>query len=80
MRRFSTAATVSGSVILLCLAGVVRINWDIRLLALVFGLLLLAAAVIVFVCDCVLRAGALSLTVGLAWACHILQALIFVKI
>ena len=50
----------------------VNINWDIRLLALVFGLLPLAAAVIVIVCDRVLQAVALFLTVGLAWACCLL--------
>ena len=55
----------------------VRINWDIRLLALVFGLLPLVSVVIVLVLDRVLRAGSLLLTAGLAWACRLLQALLF---
>ena len=50
------------------------------MLDLVFGLLLLAALVIVLVCDRVLRAGALLLTVGLDWACHLLRALFFANI
>ena len=41
---------------------------------------MLAALVIVFVCDRVLRAGALLLTVGLVWACRILRALCFANI
>ena len=55
----------------------VCINLDICFLGFVFGMLPLAAAVIVLVRDCVLRAGALLLTVGLAWACRLLQALLF---
>ena len=77
MRRCSTAAAFSGRVILLRLAGVARVNWDIRFLDTVFGLLPLAASVIVLVCDRVLRSGAMLLTVGLAWACHLLRALCF---
>ena len=71
------AAAFSGRVVLLCLAGVVLVNWDIRLLALVFGLLPLVASVIVLVYDRVLRYGALLLTVSLAWACCLLRALFF---
>ena len=71
------ADALSGRVVLLRSAGVVRINWDIRLLALVFGLFPLAAAIVFLVRDCVLQAGALLLTVGLAWACRLLRALIF---
>ena len=76
-RRCSTAAAFSGRVVLLRLAGVVRINWDIRFLALVFGMLPLADAVIVLVYDRVLRAGALLLTVGIASVCRLLRALLF---
>ena len=71
------AAAFSDRVVLLRLAGVVRINREIRLLALVFCLLPLAAVVFVLVCDRVLRAGALLLTAGLAWACRLLRALLF---
>ena len=77
LRCSSTAATISVRVVLLRLSGVVRINFDIRFLDLVVGLDPLAAVVIVLICDRVLRAGALSLTVGLACACHLLRALIF---
>ena len=80
MRRCSTASAVSGRVVLLRLDGVVHINWGIHLMTLVFGLLPLAAAVIVLVCDCMFQAGALPLTVGLAWSCRLLRALIFVNI
>ena len=57
-----------------------RMNWYIRLLDLVFVLIPLAAAAIDLVCDRVLWAGALSLTVGLVWACRLLRALLFVNI
>ena len=67
-------------VFLLHLAGVARVNWDMRLLALVFGLPLLAVSAIVFVCDIVLRAGALFLTVGIVWSCRRLRALCFANI
>ena len=77
MRRCSTAAAVSGRVVLLCLADMVCINLDICFLGFVFGMLPLAAAVIVFVRNRVFRAGALLLTVGLAWECRLLRALIF---
>ena len=81
LRRCSTAAVVSVRVLLLRLAGLVCINYDIRLLALVVGLIPLAAAVvIVFVCDRVLQAGALSMTVGLACTCPLLRALLFLNI
>ena len=43
------AATFSDRVVLLHLAGVARVNWDMHLLALVFGLPLLAASAI-FLC------------------------------
>ena len=74
MRRSSTASAFSDSVVLLRLAGVARVNWDIRFLYLVFGLLLLAASVIVIVCDCLLRAGDLFLNVDIIWACRHLRA------
>ena len=77
MRRCSTVAAFSDRVVLLLLAGVARVNWYMRLLDLVFGLPLLAASAIVFVCDRVLRAGALFLTVDLVWACRRLHALCF---
>ena len=73
-------ATVSVRVVLLHLAGVFHINCDICLLYLVVGMIPLAAAFIFLVFDCVLRAGALLLTVCLAYACHLLRALLFVNI
>ena len=75
LRRSLMAAACSFCVILLHLAGVVSINCDSRLLALVEVLVLLA-----FVCGWVLRAGALSLTVGLACACRLLRILFLVII
>ena len=75
--RCSTAAAVSDRVVLLRFAGVARVNGDMRLLDLVFVLPLLSASAIVFVCDRVLRARALLLTVDLVWACRILRALCF---
>ena len=80
MRRSSTAAAVPDRVVLLRLAGVVHISCDIRLLDLVIGMVPLDAVFIVLVCDYVLGAGALLLTVGLACACRLLQALLFVNI
>ena len=77
MRRCSTAAVLSDRVVLLRLAGVARVNWDMQLLDIVFGLPLLAASDIVFVCDCVLKAGALLLAVDIVWACRRLHALCF---
>ena len=76
MRRCSTAAVFSDCVVLLRLTGVVSINWDICLLDFVFGLLPLAAVIIVLVHDHVLRAGAVLLTAGLSWACCLLRALL----
>ena len=73
------AATFSGRVVLLCLAGVARVNWGICLLDLVFGLLPLAASVIVLVCDCVLRDSVLLLNGSLVWACCLLRALFLLK-
>ena len=58
------ASPFSDRVVLLRLAGMVRVNWDIHVLALVFGLLPLAAVVIVLVWDRVLQAGALLPTAG----------------
>ena len=80
LRRCSTAAAFYDRFILLRFAGVSRVNWDMRLLDLVFGLLLLAASAIVLVCDRVLRASALLLTVDLVWAWHRLRALCFANI
>ena len=77
LRRCSTAAAFSERVVLLRLAGVARVNWDMRLLDLVFGLPLLDASDIVFVCDHLLRDGALLLTADLVWACRRLHALCF---
>ena len=77
MRRCSTADAFSDRIALLRLAGVARVNQDMRLLELVFGLPLLAAASIVFVCDHVLRADALLLNVNLVWACRRLRAFCF---
>ena len=70
------AATCSVCVVLLRLAGVVRIDRDSRLLDLVAGLVLLEAVVVFLVCDRVLRAGALSLTVGMACVCLLLRTLV----
>ena len=67
------AAACSVRIVLLRLAGVVCINCYSRLLDLMDVLFLLAAVAVALVCDRVLRAGALSLTVGLACACHLLQ-------
>ena len=53
---------------------VARVNWDIYLLDLVFGLLLLTASVIVLVCDRMFVAGAMLLIGGLALACPLLRA------
>ena len=78
--RSSTAAAFSVHVVLLRLAGVFRINCHIRFLFIVVGLIPLAAAFIVLVCDHVLQAGALSLTFGLACVCRLLRALLFVNI
>ena len=77
LRRCSTAAAFSDLIVLLRLSDVARVNWDMRLLDIVFGLPLLAASSIVFVCDRVLRAGALLLTVDIIWACRSLRALCF---
>ena len=63
------AAAFSDCVALLCLDGVTRVSWDMRLMDLVFGLILIDALAIVLVCDCVLWASALLLTVDLVWAC-----------
>ena len=57
-----------------------HINCDSRLLDLVDGLVLLAAVVVVLVCDRVLRTGALLLTVGLACARRLLRTLFLVII
>ena len=67
------ATTVYVCVVLLRLSGVVCINCDIRLLDIVVVLFPLAAVVIVLVCDRVLRASALSLTVGLACVCRLMR-------
>ena len=77
MRRCSTAAAVSDLVVLLRFSGVAHVNWDMRFLDLVSGLPLLAASAIVSVCDRVLQAGALFLTVNIVWACRRLRALCF---
>ena len=66
--------------VLLRLAGVVCINCDSLLIDLVDGLVLLEAVGVALVCDGVLRAGALSLTVGLACACRLLRTLFLVII
>ena len=73
-------ATCYVRVVLLRLAGVVHINYDSSLLDLVEGLVLLDAVAVVLVFDRVLRAGALSLTVGLACACRLLRTLFLVII
>ena len=80
LRRSSTSASFSACIVLLRLAGVVCINSDIRLVDLVVCLVPLTAVVIVLVCDCVLRYGALLLTVVLACACRLLPALLFLNI
>ena len=80
LRRCSTAIAFSGCIVLLRLAVVARVNWYMRLLDLVFGLPLLDASAIIFVCDRLLRAGALLLTIDLAWACRRLRALCFANI
>ena len=78
MRLSSISAAVYFRVVFLRFAGVVCINYDIRLLDIVVGLVYLAA-VVFLVCDCVLRAGALSLTVVIACVCCLLRAYLFVK-
>ena len=80
LRRCSTAVAFSDCVVLLRLAGVARVSWDMRLLDLVFGLFLMADSAIVLVCDRVLWAGALLLTVDLVWVCRLLRALCFSNI
>ena len=74
------AAACSVRIVLLRLDGVVHINCDSSLLNLVDGLVLQDALVVVLVCDQVLHAGALSLTVGLACACLLLWTLFLVII
>ena len=69
-----------GHLVLLRLAGVARLSWNMRFLDLVFGLILLAASAIVLLCDRVLRSGALLLTVNIVWAGHLLRALCFTNI
>ena len=73
-------AACSVCVVLLRLADVVYISCDSRLLYIVDGLVLLAAVVVVLVCDQVLPAGALLLTVGLACVCRLLRTLFLVII
>ena len=75
-----TAAACSVRVVLLRVDGVGCINCDSRVLALVDVLVLMAAGAAALVCDRVLRAGVLSLTVGLAFACRLLQSLVFLVI
>ena len=72
------AATCSVCVVLFHLAGVIRIECNSRLMDLVDGLVLLYDVAITLVCDQVLRAGALSLTVGMACAYRLLRTLFIV--
>ena len=65
---------------MLRLSDVVRVSWDMQLLDIVFGLLLLSASAIVLVCDRMLQAGALLLTVDLVWSCRLLRPLCFANI
>ena len=74
------ADACSPRVVLLRLAGVVRIDCDSCLLNLVDGLVLIDAVAVVLVYDQVLHTGALSLTVGLACACHLVRTLFLVII
>ena len=74
------AAACSVCFLLLRLAGVVHINYDSCLMALVDVLVLLATGASALVRDRVLHAGALSLTVGLACACRLLRILVLVII
>ena len=74
------AAASSVYIVLLQLAGIVRINCNSHLLDLLEAFALLAAVVVVLVCDQVLRAGALSLTFGLAYVCRLLRNLFLVII
>ena len=74
----ATACSVCN--VLLRLDCVVCINCDGRLLAHVDVLVLLANVVVALVCDQVMRAGALSLTVGMSCACHILRIFFLVII
>ena len=67
-------------VVLLRLDGDVCINRDSRLLDLVEVIFLLDAVSVALVCDWVLHAGTLSLTVGLACACCLLSILFLVII
>ena len=74
------AAACSVRVVLLRLAGVVRIDHDSCLLDCVDSLVLPDAVDVVLVCDRVLRAGALLLTVSLACACRLLRTLFLIII
>ena len=74
------ASACSVRVVLLRLAGDVRINCNSRLLDLVDVLVLLAAVAVALVCDQVFRSGALSLTVVLSCACCLLRILLLVII
>ena len=58
----------------------VSIDCDSCLLDLVDGLVLLDAVAVVLVCDQVLRASALSLTVGMDCGCRFLRTLFLVII
>ena len=60
--------------------GIGRINCNSRVLALMGVLVLLAAGAAALVRDQELRAGALSLTVGLAYSCRLLRSLVFLVI
>ena len=73
-------AACSACVVLLRLAGVVCINYEINFLDIVDSFVLLAAVVVVLVCDRVLQDGVLLPTVGLACACCLLRTLFFVII
>ena len=72
------ASACSVRVVLLRLAGDVRINCNSRLLDLVDVLVLLAAVAVALVYHRVLRAGALSMTVGMTCAFRLLRILFFV--
>ena len=80
LQRCSTVAAFYDRIVLLRLASVSCVNWDIRFLDLLFSLLLLAALAVVLLYDHVFQASALLLNVGLVWACRLLRSLCFANI
>ena len=80
LRCPSTAVACSVRIVLLRVNGDVCINCNSRVLDIVDVLVLLAAGAAALVCERVLHAGALPLTVHLACDCRLLRSLIFLVI